>query len=101
MKTGYLNLVALRCFVAVENYISINLTKMHVLDMFPTIRVAVAYFTSNGETIPTFPAGLSLLDKCTVGNVDFGLAELHQRSMDMVRSSITSAEVNRVYRNIG
>ena len=52
-------------------YTSINLTKLDVLDTFPLIRVAVAYHTSNGQKLTSFPADLSLLDKCTVEYVDF------------------------------
>ncbi|KAL9124922.1 MAG: hypothetical protein Q9217_005802 [Psora testacea] len=72
------------------DYTSINLTKreylglrlwyapeadskssVDVLDTFPIIRVAVAYVTSDGEKLTSFPADLSLLDKCTVEYVDF------------------------------
>ncbi|MCJ1234163.1 hypothetical protein MMC14_002121 [Varicellaria rhodocarpa] len=53
------------------DYTSFNLTKLDVLDTFPTIRAAVAYVTSDGEKLTSFPADLSLLDKCTVEYVDF------------------------------
>lgn len=71
IKVGYLDLVVLKHSAAVNYYTSINLTKLDVLDTFPLIRVAVAYHTANGEKLTSFPADLSLLDKCTVEYVDF------------------------------
>ena len=71
IKAGYLDLVVLKYSAAVNYYTSINLTKLDVLDTFPLIRVAVAYCTSNGEKLTSFPADLSLLDKCTVEYIDF------------------------------
>ena len=64
--------MVLRYSAAVNCYTSINLTKLDVLDTFPLIRVAVAYCTSNGEKLTSFPADLSLLDNCTVEYVDLG-----------------------------
>lgn len=70
-KTGYLDLVVLKYSAAVNHYTSINLTKLDVLDTFLLIRVAVAYHTSTGEKLTTWPADLSLLHKCTVEYIDF------------------------------
>lgn len=70
-KAGYLDLVVLKHSAAVNYYTSINLTKLDVLDTFPSIRVGVAYCTANGEKFTSFPADLSVLDKCTVEYVDF------------------------------
>ena len=68
---GWLDLVVLRYSAAVNHYTSLNLTKLDVLDSFPIIQVAVAYITPEGEKLTSFPADLSLLDKCTVEYVDF------------------------------
>ena len=71
LKAGHLDLVVLKYSAAVNYYTTINLTKLDVLDTFTVVRVAVAYHTSTGERLTTFPADLSLLDKCTVEYVDF------------------------------
>jgi adenylosuccinate synthase len=71
IKAGYLDLVVLKHSAAVNYYTSINLTKLDVLDTFSSIRVAVAYCTANGEKLTSFPADLSLLEKCTVEYIDF------------------------------
>lgn len=42
------------------------MTKLDVLDTFPTLKVAVAYKTPDGKEIEYFPADLSLLEKCEV-----------------------------------
>ncbi|CAM1504156.1 Fc.00g017470.m01.CDS01 [Cosmosporella sp. VM-42] len=63
------------CIIATDerttDYTTLNLTKLDVLDTFETIRVAVAYVTPDGEKLTSFPADLSILDKCTVEYVDF------------------------------
>lgn len=63
-------MVALKYSAAVNCYTSLNLTKLDVLDTFSLIRVAVAYCTSDGEKLTSFPADLSLLENCTVEYVD-------------------------------
>jgi adenylosuccinate synthase len=43
---------------------SLNITKLDVLDTFPTIKVAVAYLDPvSGEELASFPADLELLGK--------------------------------------
>ena len=54
-----------------QDYTAINLTKLDVLDTFPSIKVAIAYVTSKGERLTSFPADLNLLEKCTVEYQDF------------------------------
>ncbi|KAL8711638.1 MAG: hypothetical protein Q9220_004048 [cf. Caloplaca sp. 1 TL-2023] len=63
-RCGWLDLVVLRHSAAANNYTSLNLTKLDVLDTFSTIRVATAYNTPDGEAITTFPADLNFLDAC-------------------------------------
>ncbi|KAI1771937.1 adenylosuccinate synthetase [Hypoxylon cercidicola] len=68
---GWLDLVVLKYSTTVNHYTSFNLTKLDVLDTFPTIRVGVAYITPSGERLTSFPADLSLLENCEVEYVDF------------------------------
>ncbi|KAL9104300.1 MAG: hypothetical protein Q9163_000741 [Psora crenata] len=59
---------ALRLWYATE---ADSKSPVDVLDTFPTIRVAVAYVTNDGEKLTSFPADLSLLDKCTPEYIEF------------------------------
>jgi len=70
-RCGWLDLVVLRYSASVNHYTAINLTKLDVLDTFPTIRVATAYITPDGEKLTSFPADLNLLEKCTAEYLDF------------------------------
>ncbi|KAL1870553.1 hypothetical protein VTK73DRAFT_2561 [Phialemonium thermophilum] len=70
-RCGWLDLVVLRYSTSVNHYTCLNLTKLDVLDTFPTIRIATAYITPDGEKLTSFPADLSLLEKCTVEYIDF------------------------------
>jgi adenylosuccinate synthase len=60
-----------RYSAAVNHYTSLKLIKLDVLDMFSTIRVAVAYVTPGGEKLTSSPAALNLLSQCTIEHVDF------------------------------
>jgi adenylosuccinate synthase len=52
---------------AINHYTSLNLTKLDVLDTFPTIKVATAYVHSvTGEELASFPADLELLGSVKV-----------------------------------
>jgi adenylosuccinate synthase len=47
---------------AINHYTSLNVTKLDILDTFPTIKVATAYLDPNtGEELESFPANLELL----------------------------------------
>ncbi|KAI0509270.1 adenylosuccinate synthetase [Xylaria bambusicola] len=70
-RCGWLDLVVLKHSTAVNYYTTLNLTKLDVLDTFPTIQVAVAYITPDGERITSFPADLNYLDKCTPEYIEF------------------------------
>ncbi|KAK5993562.1 Adenylosuccinate synthetase [Cladobotryum mycophilum] len=70
-RCGWLDLVVLKYSTSINHYTSLNLTKLDVLDTFPIIRVGVAYITPDGEKLTSFPADLSLLEKCTVEYIDF------------------------------
>jgi len=59
--------VALKYSHAVNHYTSLNLTKLDVLDTFPSIKVAVAYnLSSEGGILKSFPANLDVLEGCEV-----------------------------------
>ncbi|EPE08552.1 adenylosuccinate synthetase [Ophiostoma piceae UAMH 11346] len=70
-RCGWLDLVVLKYSMAVNHYTAINLTKLDVLDTFPTIRVATAYITPDGRKVTTFPADLGELEKYEVEYTDF------------------------------
>lgn len=54
------------------NSTAINLTKLDILDSFPTIKVATAYINPvTGEEIEGFPADLELLEKVEVKYQEF------------------------------
>ena len=50
---------------AVNHYTSLNLTKLDVLDTFPTIKVATAYLL-DGQRLENFPADVERLERCQV-----------------------------------
>lgn len=52
---------------AVNDYDSLQLSKLDVLDTFDKIKVAIAYKNkTTGEELPSFPADLSILDDIEV-----------------------------------
>ncbi|CAK7212313.1 Adenylosuccinate synthase [Sporothrix curviconia] len=70
-RCGWLDLVVLKYSMAVNHYTTINLTKLDVLDTFPTIRVATAYITPDGKKVTTFPSSLEELATYEVEYTDF------------------------------
>ncbi|MCJ1336889.1 hypothetical protein MMC09_002167 [Bachmanniomyces sp. S44760] len=72
-RCGWLDLVVLKYSTAINHYTSLNLTKLDILDTFPTIRVATHYvIKSTGQILSTFPAELSILgDGGATGSGDF------------------------------
>ncbi|KAL8737492.1 MAG: hypothetical protein Q9181_001622 [Wetmoreana brouardii] len=64
-RCGWLDLVVLKYSCAVNHYTCLNLTKLDILDTFPSIKIATAY-TLNGETLDSFPADVETLEKCEV-----------------------------------
>ncbi|KAI9867275.1 MAG: hypothetical protein M1813_009553 [Trichoglossum hirsutum] len=61
-RCGWLDLVIVRYSAAVNNYTSVNLTKLDVLNEFSEVKVAVGYKV-DGQLLPTFPADTSLLSR--------------------------------------
>ncbi|KAL2170542.1 hypothetical protein VTG60DRAFT_4650 [Thermothelomyces hinnuleus] len=71
-RCGWLDLVVLKYSASVNYYTSWNLTKLDVLDTFPTIKVAVAYKDPDtGEELGYFPADLGYLERCEVVYKEF------------------------------
>ncbi|KAG6034624.1 hypothetical protein E4U41_006470 [Claviceps citrina] len=70
-RCGWLDLVVLKYSTAVNHYTRLNLTKLDVLDTFPTIKVAIAYKSPEGQELDYFPADLGYLDKCEVVYKEF------------------------------
>jgi len=66
-RCGWLDLVVVKYSTAINHYTSLNVTKLDVLDTFPTIKVATAYLhPTTGEKLESFPADLELLGSVKV-----------------------------------
>lgn len=66
-RCGWLDLVVVKYSTAINHYSLLNLTKLDILDTFPTIKIAIAYKDpETGEEIPSFPADLSVLERAEV-----------------------------------
>ncbi|KAL9002216.1 MAG: hypothetical protein Q9188_004850, partial [Gyalolechia gomerana] len=62
-RCGWLDLVLLKYSCAVNHYTALNLTKLDILDSFPTIKVGTAYKdTLTGDILDSFPADLDVLE---------------------------------------
>lgn len=62
-----LDLVVVKYSTIINHYTSLNLTKLDILDSFPTIKVATAYLHPiTGEKLESFPADLELLGSVKV-----------------------------------
>ncbi|OBT75373.1 adenylosuccinate synthetase [Pseudogymnoascus sp. 05NY08] len=64
-RTGWFDAVVVAYSHQVNDYTSLNLTKLDVLDDFDELKVAVAY-KYNGEKLDSFPASLDILEKVEV-----------------------------------
>ncbi|KND01761.1 adenylosuccinate synthase [Spizellomyces punctatus DAOM BR117] len=64
-RCGWLDVVVLRYSQMINDYTSINLTKLDVLDQLPEVKIGVAYIYE-GKRLDSFPADLRVLEKCTV-----------------------------------
>jgi hypothetical protein len=66
-RCGYQDLVVVKFSAAVNSYSVLNVTKLDVLDAFPTIKVATAYIhPDTGDKLESFPADLDLLSRVKV-----------------------------------
>jgi adenylosuccinate synthase len=56
----------------VNHYTALNITKLDVLDTFPTIKVAIGYKDpATGEKLESFPASLDVLERVEVEYKEF------------------------------
>jgi adenylosuccinate synthase len=62
-RTGWFDAVASRYSAMVNGVTSGVLTRLDVLDNFPTISICTAYETEDGETLTTLPASSVVLNK--------------------------------------
>ncbi|KAK7542124.1 adenylosuccinate synthetase-like protein [Phyllosticta citribraziliensis] len=69
-RCGWLDLVVVRYSHDNNDYTSLNLTKLDVLDDFDTLKVAVSY-EYQGVELESFPANLDVLDKVDVKYQEF------------------------------
>lgn len=66
-RCGWLDLVVVKYTTDVNHYTALNLTKLDVLDTFPTIKIAIAYIDpETGEKLDSYPASLDVLDRAEV-----------------------------------
>jgi adenylosuccinate synthase len=61
-RCGWLDLVVIKHSHACNDYTSLNLTKLDVLDDFAELKIATSY-TYNGQTLDGFPANPEMLAK--------------------------------------
>ncbi|TPX53872.1 adenylosuccinate synthase [Powellomyces hirtus] len=64
-RCGWLDMVVMRYSHVINDYTSINLTKLDVLDQLKEIKIGVNYIYE-GKKLDSFPADLTVLEKCTV-----------------------------------
>lgn len=64
-RCGWLDLVVARYSHEVNQYTSLNLSKLDVLDDFDTVKIATAYFYK-GTELQSFPANLDVLAQVEV-----------------------------------
>jgi len=70
-RCGWLDLVVVKYSATINFYTALNITKLDVLDTFPTIKVATAYIDpATGQELASFPADLELLGKVEVKYVE-------------------------------
>lgn len=63
---------ALKYSTAVNHYTALNLTKLDILDTFPTIKVAIGYKDPViNERLESFPASLDVLERVEVEYKEF------------------------------
>ncbi|KAM3430010.1 hypothetical protein NHJ13734_007930 [Beauveria thailandica] len=67
LRCGWLDLVALRYSCMVNQYDSLQLSKLDILSTFETIKVGIAYRDRDtGKEIPSFPADHAVLERVEV-----------------------------------
>ncbi|MFC1924216.1 adenylosuccinate synthase [Chloroflexota bacterium] len=62
-RCGWFDAVATRYSASINGFRGIALTRLDVLDTFPSIKICTAYKV-NGDIIDRFPSSISVLEKC-------------------------------------
>lgn len=62
-RCGWFDAVAARLSTRVNNFTSVAITRLDVLDNLPRIKICTGYKV-DGEIIDNFPASISILEKC-------------------------------------
>jgi len=62
-RCGWLDAVVLRYAARINGLTDLAITKLDVLDTFPTLKICIAY-RYKGQLLYEFPAGTSILEKC-------------------------------------
>jgi adenylosuccinate synthase len=66
-RCGWLDLVVVKYSTAINHYTSLNVTKLDILDTFPTIKIATAYLhPDTNEELESFPADMDLLARVKI-----------------------------------
>lgn len=60
---GWFDTVAARFSVRVNGFTGVAITRLDILDTFPSLKICVAY-ELNGKTIDYFPGNINTLEKC-------------------------------------
>ena len=59
-------MVALKYSCQINGFSFLNMTKLDVLSVLPTLRIGVAYRTKDGKVLPSFPSDLQVLEEIEV-----------------------------------
>ncbi|MCH8309427.1 MAG: adenylosuccinate synthase [Chloroflexi bacterium] len=63
-RVGWFDSVAARYSTMINGYTSAVLTRLDVLDGFPSVMVCTGYIDGDGKEIQDFPGGVAALEKC-------------------------------------
>jgi adenylosuccinate synthase len=65
-RCGWLDMVALKYSCQINGFSYLNMTKLDVLSVLPTLRIGVAYRAKDGRVLPSFPSDLHVLEEIEV-----------------------------------
>ncbi|MDP6452333.1 MAG: adenylosuccinate synthetase, partial [SAR202 cluster bacterium] len=63
-RVGWFDSLAARYSTMINGYTSAVLTRLDVLDGFPSVKVCTGYIDEEGNEIQDFPGGVAALEKC-------------------------------------
>lgn len=62
-RCGWFDVVAARFSARINGYTGIALTRLDILDIFPSLKICVEY-EANGKRLNTFPSNPTILERC-------------------------------------